>query len=136
MKKIFLIIFAFTSLQSSDIYELQMYQNILTTLFQKDTILVYSRDADEIELIKTSTNIKLTTKCSDADVLIGKNFSYPEFRECKKPIFATSYRSYMEQENAFAVFYWRKGRPQIQFKLEPINRYKLFLPENFKKYSK
>ncbi|MEA3228820.1 MAG: hypothetical protein U9P38_07095, partial [Campylobacterota bacterium] len=66
---------------------------------------------------------------------IGKRFDTLD-DSCKtKPIFATSYRSYRDLKSSFGSFYWRNGKPQIKFKLNKVEEFKLFLPKSLKKYA-
>jgi len=136
MKTIILLLIVTTALFSSENYELKLYQNILPTLFQKESLHIYMQDIEQINLFKHSTILKTVDKCSDADLIIGKNFDdlSPECQD--KPIFTTSYRSFRDTKNAFGAFYWRKGRPQIQFKLKVIQKYHLYLPPNLSRYAK
>jgi len=66
--------------------------------------------------------------------LVGRSF--PELpAECQdKPLFSTSYRIYKNLEKSFGAFYWRKGRPQLRFKKEGLERYHLILPEILQRY--
>jgi hypothetical protein len=74
--------------------------------------------------------------CNDSVVVIvGKGFKR-DIDICNKPIFATSYRSFKNLENSFGAFYWRKGRPQIKFKVNIINKYDLRLPNSLERYAK
>ena len=136
MKSILFLLILILELYSDDGYELKLYQSLFPALFQKERLIVYSQEAEQITIFKNSTYIKLSNNCSDADFIIGKDFdNLPNICD-NKPIFATSYRSFTETQNAFGTFYWSKGRPQIQFKSESIKKFHLKLPENLQRYSK
>ncbi len=136
MKYILLILSLTIQLLSNDNYELKLYQTLLPTIFQKDTLTIYVKDIEQLNIIKGSTILKVSNNCANVDLIIGKNFdNLPQ--ECKaKPIFSTSYRSFINSENSFGAFYWSKGRPQVQFKLKIIEKYSLYLPNNLMKYAK
>lgn len=136
MKTIILLFILTSALFSSENYELKLYQNLLPTLFRKESLHIYTQDIEKINLFKQSTLLKISDNCSDADLIIGKNFDELSSECSDKPIFATSYRSFEQTKNAFGAFYWRKGRPQIQFKSEEIQRYHLYLPPNLSRYVK
>lgn len=136
MRTLLLILSLTIGLLSNDNYELKLYQSLLPELFQKENLIVYTQESDQVDIIQHSSILKISYHCSDADLVIGKKLDdLPE--DCYgKPIFATSYRSYKNSENTFGAFYWRKGRPQVQFKQDVLRRYNLYLPLNLQKYAK
>jgi hypothetical protein len=116
-------------------YELKLYDSILPKIYTKNIISVYIQDSEIKTLLQKSRHFKITNRCENAELIIGK---YPDMLDydCQNiPIFATSYRSYKNIQNAIGAFYWRKGRPQVKFNLNTIERYNLYLPQNLKKYA-
>jgi len=136
MKTIILLFILTSVLFSRQNYELKLYQTLLPTLFKKESLRIYIQESEQIYLFKQSTLLKAVDKCSDADLIIGKEFKELPHECYDKPIFATSYRSFKYTKNAFGTFYWRKGRPQIQLKLKVMQRYHLYLAPNLSKYIK
>ena len=137
MKKILIILFLLYSISNaSDNYELKLYEKVLPSIFKQLPIKIYTDD-DIKDILKHSNKFDILSTCTDAVVvIIGKNFENIS-QECKnKPIFATSYRGFKNYQNSFGAFYWRKGRPQIRFKNDTLNRYNLNLPNSLKKYAK
>ena len=135
MKKIIIIsIFIINTLFASDSYESKLYEKILPMVFQQKNINIFP-DNEAKDFFKNSSKFNIVYNCDDADLLVGKSIeNFP--LDCKnKPIFATSYRLF-SNENSFGAFYWRKGRPQIKFKLSVIEKFNLHLPQSFKKYAK
>ena len=135
MKKIFFTLILFcTYIYASDIYELKLYEKILSSVFIKTPIRIYA-DQDTKEILKNSSKFIIMNNCSSAVVvLVGKNFDDIS-RECtNKPIFATNYRTYKSLKNSFGAFYWRKGRPQLRFRQKAIDRLHLSLPDSLQKY--
>ena len=134
MKKIFFIhLCIYTLLNASNDYELKLFETILPSIFKQQPITVYL-DNDMSLLLQDSVKFKIVQSCnSSVVILIGKNFNNLS-TECKnKPIFATSYRDY-KNDNSFGAFYWRKGRPQLKFKRAVLKRYNLVLPDNLQRY--
>ena len=115
-------------------YELKLYEKILPIILKEESIVVYA-DSGSSAILKDSRVFKVTDRCLDASLLIGKRFENIDIECLKKPIFATSYRSFKSYKNSFGAFYWRKGRPQIKFKKEKIDKLKLFLPDSLSKYT-
>jgi len=136
MKTIILLLMLTTALFSSENYELKLYQDLLPTLFGKKSLHIYTQDIELADLFKQSNILKTSHNCKDADLIIGKDFDDLPHACHDKPIFATSYRSFIHTKNAFGAFYWMKGRPQIQFKLKVIQKYHLHLSPNLSRYAK
>jgi len=137
MKKIlFITILLHTLLNANSTYEVKLYETVIPSIFIKYPINVYL-DKNTQDLLKNSTKFKVLYHCDESvQLLIGENFdNLPEV--CKdKPVFSTTYRSFKNNKNSFGAFYWRKGRPQIKFKTNILNKYKLILPNALKKYEK
>ncbi len=135
MKKILIFFILCSSLFASyDNYELKLYEKILPIIFT-DNLVVYA-DSHSMSIIKNSTILKTTLDCEKADLLIGENFNGLYKRCQNKPIFSTSYRSYKNTKNAIGAFYWRKGRPQIKFKLDTMDKFNLQLPQTLREFAK
>ena len=137
MKKIIFILLIFWNiLFANNSYELKLYEKILPSIFLQMPIKIYT-DKDTKKLLVNSDKFDILTTCTDAVVVIvGKNFENISQECTNKPIFATSYRGFKNYQNSFGAFYWRKGRPQIRFKNDTLNRYNLDLPYYLKKYIK
>jgi hypothetical protein len=132
-----LIFFCSTVLLYGDTdYQLQLYEKILPSIFSMRPLRVYV-DKKTKDILKNDKWFEIMPKCDESvNVIIGKKFSdLPEV--ClDKPLFATSYRSYKNYHNSFGAFYWRKGRPQLRFKKDVLERYRLVLPESLMKFAK
>ena len=115
-------------------YELKLYETILPVLFQQKKLKVYA-DNKSKEVLLNSRLFSVTSHCKQAELLLGKNFTNLDRQCMEKPLFATDYKSFKNFENSFGAFYWRKGRPQIKFNLKLIQKFKLYLPQNMKKYA-
>ena len=137
MKKIIFILLIFWNiLFANNSYELKLYEKILPSIFLQMPIKIYT-DKDTKKLLVNSDKFDILTTCTDAVVVIvGKNFENISQECTNKPIFATSYRWFKKNQNSFGAFYWRKGRPQLKFKLDILNKYNLVLPDTFEKYAK
>jgi len=132
--KFFILCFIFTKLLFSNNYELKLYEHILPSIF-KGKILIYT-DSKSKEILENSKILTIVDKCSEANLLIGKNFNNLDELCKKKPLFTTSYKSYKNNKDSFGAFYWRKGRPQLKFKKDVIEKLNFLLPNNLQKYVK
>jgi len=132
LKKLLIIFILITNGFSSDKnYELQLYEKVLPSIFQK-SLLVYT---DDKNIIKNSKVLKLTSECKKADLLLGDKFDNLPVKCHNKPIFSTSRRGFKNNKNAIGAFYWRKGRPQIKFKLDALKKYNLVLPNALQEFA-
>jgi len=124
----------FSTLFANDDYELKLYEKIFSSIYPSQKLKIYSDDTVS-ELLKKSDMFIIVSTCDDANILIGKNFSFD--KKCtNKPQFATSYNSFINNENVIGAFYWRKGRPQIKFKKDILNKFNITLPKSLEKFSK
>jgi len=135
MKKLTIIFILIINLNANNNYELKLYEQLLPKIFSTNIITVFA-DKKTKELLSKSDKFILVDNCDDAIVIIGKNLN-KDITLCQyKPHFNTSYKSFNNSKNSFGAFYWRKGRPQIRFKLDAIKKYNLDLPSNLKKYAR
>ena len=135
MKKILIILLLIGNLlANNENFQLKLYEKIFTAIFDKNILKIYADEKSEI-ILKKSEVFEIVQKCDPANFVIDKKFiKIP--KECEnKPLFATSYRGFKNTENCFGAFYWRKGRPQIKFRLKTIERFNLNLPKDFMRYA-
>jgi len=114
-------------------YELKLFETVVLAIFQKQTIKVYA-SKDVKSVLKNSKKLIVQDQCSNAVVLIGKEFSNLAIECQNKPIFSTNYRYYQKTSTSFGVFYWRKGRPQLKFNTNKLVKFGLILPTFLEKF--
>ncbi len=133
MNKIFLLLLISLSLFARD-YTAKLYEKVLSSIFEDLPIVVYA-DRESVKELQKSDIFEIQTRCSDnVDVLVGSRFKdLPT--ECRnKPLFATTYKAYIQNGNAFGAFYWRKGRPQIHFNKTVLQKFGLELPKRLRRF--
>ena len=115
--------------------ERQLFEDVLSTLFPKHTIVVVFADRDARALLAGSKRIRLVASCDDkVDVVIGKRLEKMPASCRKFPFFAISYHGYKRAVDAIGGFYWRKGRPQLRLRKRGLEYFGLPVPEAYKKY--
>ena len=134
MKKLLLVFLVVVHLFANN-YEVKLYEKIIPSIFQKKIVDVYA-SKDTKEFFKNRYLFRTTDDCTKADIIVGKKFKDLNTECLKKPFFTTSYRAYRKYGNSIGAFYWTKGRPQLQFDLQKIEKYHLFLPKSLRRYSK
>ena len=122
------------SLVANDGYELKLFEKILPSLFQKNTLIVYS-DKKITKLISKSDLLYVTKNCLEADIIVGRYFKNLDGNCNKKPLFTTYYKEFKNNPEVIGAFYWRKGRPQLKFHKKALDEQKLFLNSTLIKYA-
>jgi len=134
MKKILLFILFSLLLHASDqSYELKIYDSIFSAIFpQKDTVHVWCDSQAKKDLLQDSKKLALVTQKNHADILLisqEKNISK------KYLFFVTSYKMLQRhEERTLGGFYWKKGRPNILFFRQNLQKNRIDLPTSMQKY--
>ncbi|WP_456463829.1 hypothetical protein [Persephonella sp.] len=72
-------------------------------------------------------------ECDEADVVIAGDLL--KNKDCeKKVMIVTKYYLIRKYQNAVAAFYWYKGRPNIVFIKERLEKFGIKLPTEYEKY--
>ena len=133
MKKLFLLMVFAMSLFGQD-YTLKLYEKVLVPLSYSSSIVIYA-DGASSQILQKSSKFEVVHFCSeDVEFLVGSSFGTLSPLCKKKPLFATTRRAYHKYSNAFGAFYWTKGRPQLHFNREVVNRFELNLPANLQRF--
>jgi len=130
--KVAILLLLFSILLNAKNYTLELYESILIPLFGSNPVVVYA-DRQSAEILDKSNKFKVLRHCTkDTQLLVGANFKTLE-KVCQdKPLFATSSRVYKENKNAFGAFYWVKGRPQVYFKPDRLQKFHIELTDDLK----
>jgi len=122
---------------SDDKYTLKLYEKVIPLVLSSKHINIYT-DKKIKQLFKYSHLFTVVSECKKADIVIGSKFEYHKDIKCikQKPLFATSYPSYIDNENSFGAFYWRKGRPQLRLNKKGIKRYNFMIPDSLERFAK
>lgn len=135
MRKIIVLCLLITySFSSNNNYEQKLYEKILPAIYQKEKIIYFTNSKSK-SVLQNSNILISSLSCEDADIIIGKKFDNLPINCRNKPIFGTSYRSFLNFDNSIGAFYWRKGRPQIKFKLATLKKYNLELPKSLMEFA-
>ncbi len=147
MKKIFiLLILLYGHLYALEREStLKMYHQIFSALVSKPIINVYTDDKEYREVFVYSEKIVLSKKPEESDIVLITNESTLDSalrgnrvsnRTNKKPIlFVTNYRFLEKSADIIGAFYWRKGRSQLLFIKNRLDKYGIVLPSEYKDFS-
>ena len=124
---------------------LNMYHQIFSALVSKPIINVYTDDTEYKEVFVYSEKIVLSEKPEKSDIVLITNEATLDFvlrrnrvssSTNKKPIlFVTNYRFLKKSADIIGAFYWRKGRSQLLFIKNRLDKYGIILPPEYKDFS-
>ncbi len=136
MKKLFLIFLVICPLlaKSSLSIGVQIMEKISFALLKKTPINILVQDEKDLKLIEGSKMFNQVFSCSNADMILTKMRNIYRVCHGNPLIFATSYRGFKLSQNAVGAFFYQKGRPNIIFKKDKLEEYKINISEKFKKY--
>ncbi|MDQ7055576.1 MAG: hypothetical protein Q9M89_03460 [Persephonella sp.] len=128
---LFYLVFAFASEEQIHRVEAEIISKICSAISKKDIgIKVYLTENMKY-IIKYSKIFVPVDSCEDADIVVAGQ----EIHNCRgKIMVVTRYFLLKRYKNAVAAFYWYKGRPNITFVKEKLERYHISLPEKFSKF--
>lgn len=111
----------------------KIMDRISMVLINKETAFVITNDSRNQEILSYSKSMKSAASCSNADMIITHTKNLPR---CDKEVlvFATNYLAFKELPNAIGAFFYQKGRPNIIFRKENLEKYNIMLPSEFNKY--
>ncbi len=136
MKKFIVLTLFISSLLGSAVeIEKGIYKTILKALFPtKKVIKVWSDDPSKKDLFESIPGIKVVNEKKIADILMLFNTLNVQ-RNSNQMIFANGYL--ILQRNKGVVvggFYWQKGRPNLIFIKNRLEKVGIVLPTNLQKY--
>ena len=133
MKKLFLIsILIITIYANDEKIAASLFNKIVTTITHKKTPTVYLY-TDIESVSKYPKKLQIVEDCSRADiVLLSTVKDIP--KDCaSKILFGTRY-SHLKNKNVIGAFFWQKGRPNILFYKERLEKQQIKLDKSFDKY--
>lgn len=96
-------------------------------------VWIEKKDKSLHEFLDTK-NFKASQRCEDVGVLLVMHANLFA-SECKgKPIVVLDYDLLKRYDNAVAAFFWKKGRPNIVFIKDRVEKFKIKLPPSYEIY--
>ncbi len=123
---------------------LKIYHKLFFSLSPKAEISVYVNDNEYRQVFLTSKRLRLVSDPKEADIVLITNartldkvFTQNQTSEIgKKPIlFVTDYHLLDRSEEIVGAFYWRKGRSQLLFVKNRLDKYNITLPDEYQKFT-
>jgi len=131
--KIFLILFLVSTIYAGDL-------KLASNIFEK-IILAISHDTKpkiyiytHIEAIEEySEKFNLVNSCEDSDIVILSSVKKIPSRCSSKLLFGTRYK-HLKNKKVIGAFFWQKGRPNILFYRDRLEKNNIKLDSSFDKY--
>jgi len=134
LKFIILLIFITTLLFSSnEKAEKKIYTSIIHVLVpNKSSIKIWTDMNKKKDMLRSVKSVNIVDNIDDADLLIINSTENIKTNILK---FATSYKMLLKyKKDIVGGFYWQKGRPNILFLKDNIDKYNVKLPASMNQY--
>ena len=133
MIKTVLIFFLITTVYAGNDKTASSIFNMITkSITKKSNSKVYIHTQVD-SLQKYPGNLKIVNGCNKADVVILSTMKNLPQKCLKKVLFGTRY-SHLKNPEVVGAFFWQKGRPNILFYQERLEKKNIKLSPNFNKY--
>lgn len=133
MKALLTLIILVINLYSIDTLSIaKIYDSILTKIFKSSSVSVYCDTREYTEILFRSNHIRLVDSAEDADIILQTKFD-SRF-DPKQIIFTNKYAILAKNPHAIGAFYWSKGRPQIVFIRQRLEKKGINIASELKKY--
>ena len=123
---------------------LKIYHSIFHALSSKENISVYTNDKEYRDVFIHSKEISLSEDPENTDIILITQESMlneildsmsQDMNKTEQPIiFVTNYKFLKISEKIIGAFYWRKGRSQLLFIKNRLERSNITLPEEYQKF--
>jgi hypothetical protein len=114
-----------------DYIEVRLIEKILIDMANKQPVNVCVINYNANKILNYSTYLRIT-KCENADfMIIGKDTEEINYN---KPAIVFDEDLIKKVKNAVGALYWKKGRPQLIFIKNRLDKYKIQLPSEYKGY--
>jgi hypothetical protein len=111
----------------------QIIDKALTSLYNGNNVKAWGDTPAQCEIISHSRKMVAVTTPASADFLLLSR-TVPTGLKPQQVIFATDYDLLYHDENVIGAFYWQKGRPNLVFIRNRLERHSLSLAHEFDKY--
>jgi hypothetical protein len=114
-----------------DYIEVKFIEKILVDMADRQSVDVCVVNYDVNKVLNYSTYLRIT-KCENADfMIIGKDSGEVDYN---KPAIVFGEDLIRKVKNAVGAIYWRKGRLQLIFIKGRLDRYRIQLPGEYRRY--
>lgn len=119
---------------------LKIYQDIFISLSTKQVVSVYTLDSEYQSVFKQASKLHIVHRPEISDIILITNISGLDALKTlpkgeKSPIvFVTEYQLLKKSEKIVGAIYWRKGRSQLLFLKNRLEKNNITLPAKYHKF--
>jgi len=131
--KILLILFLVTTIYASDL-------KLASSIFEKITVAISHEDKPKIYVYSHIDAIEechekfnLVDNCIDADIVLLSTIKNIPSTCRDKILFGTRYK-HLKNKNVIGAFFWQKGRPNVLFYKDRLDKKNIKLDVSLNKY--
>ncbi len=136
--KLLVVFLFFTLLCSANTLEhdVETFESIATAILEQEEATIYPAGDRIREIIKRSKKLHYKRDCNKAELIIAENDAVlpGECNHMYNRIFYNSYKSLKNSSHAIGAYYKHKGRNNLIFIEENLERLDITLPKQFDKY--
>ncbi|GEM_PF-340952 len=120
--------------------EIRILEKIFSDITGKRKVKVYllgnKSNYFSTNMKKYSKNLKEIKNCKEADIVfLAGRYKNKLPKSCYgKVVFSSRRKDVFIRKNCIGAFFWKKGRPNILFIREKLNRKKVKLPSEYDKF--
>ena len=139
MKKIIIIfVLLFYNLFAIDKNStLKIYNKVLTSIFKQQVPIIYITNREYRDILRYSNKIKISDNPNKAILAIVTTKDEIDKIKHINPniiIFATKEKLLFDNQSVIGAFYWKKGRSQLIFIKDRLDRYHIQLPDEYNQF--
>lgn len=134
MKKLAYILIPILLLASADLNRAKLISEILKIIFPNEnpTIFIQSKN---FKNMKNLSSFKQIEDCQKAEVILVDDMGQIEHCLVNNPtLIATNYKTYAQNSDTIAAIFWQKGRPNLIFRKNQLEKQEIDLPKEYTRY--
>ncbi|WP_297890115.1 hypothetical protein [Sulfurihydrogenibium sp.] len=115
-------------MQDPQYIEVRLLEKVLSDMFDSSKVFVCLYDTNKAQTIKKYSDKIIITDCQNAQIFLTDK----HIPENSKPVFALNDEILKTLKNAIGGLYWKKGRPQLIFLEDRLDKFNIKLPPEYK----
>jgi len=116
---------------------LKIYNKVLTSIFKQQVPIIYITNREYRDILRYSNKIKISDNPNKAILAIVTTKDEIDKIKHINPniiIFATKEKLLFDNQSVIGAFYWKKGRSQLIFIKDRLDRYHIQLPDEYNQF--
>lgn len=134
MKKLAYILIPLILLANVDLNRAKLIFEIIKIVFPHENPKIYIQ-SESFKNAAKFTDFNPAKDCQEAKVILVDDMK--QIKHClknKPALIATNYKTYTKNPNTIAAIFWQKGRPNLIFRKNQLEKLNLVLPKEYLRY--